>query len=119
MIHLGENSRPLVQDNFQAWDLGPVHPVLYHRTKIFGAEPVQNIFRSVSDLSEDQPETETLIQTFNTVSEFSGSRLIAITHCDYGAWIKNYIPGGNAVIPNKDIIEEYKERKRRAGKENL
>lgn len=115
MLHLGLHEQPLVQDNFQAWELGPVHPILYHKAKVFGANPVQNIFRSVPNLDEHNLETKTLNATFNAVAEFTGSRLIAITHCDYGAWAKNYKPGAyGIVIPNEDIFEEYKERRERS-----
>ncbi len=114
MIHLGEHGKPLVKDHFQAWIFGPVHPVLYHKAKIFGAKPVRNIFRSIEDLDKNLSETNTLKRTYNVVSEFSGAKLVAITHCDYGAWAKNYKPDAmGIIIPNADILEEYKERKKR------
>lgn len=119
MLHLGICKEPLVQDNFQAWDLGPVHPVLYHKAKIFGADAVKNIFNSVKDLDETRSETKRLNLTFDIVSAYSGSRLIAITHCEYGAWRKNYRPGTfGVVIPNEDIIDEYEERRKRYSDEN-
>ncbi len=114
MLHLGNWQKRLVQEHFQAWDLGPVIPVLYHKAKIFGADPVKNIFRSVSDLDGSQPEAKTLHSTFNIVCGHTGGQLVAITHCKYGAWYKNYQPGAlHVVIPNEDIIEEFKERQRR------
>lgn len=114
MIHLGEHKKPLVEGHFQAWVLGPVHPVLYHKAKIFGAKPVRNIFRSIGDLDKNLSETNTLKRTYDVVSEFSGAKLVAITHCDYGAWAKNYKPDEmRNIIPNSDILEEYKERKKR------
>ena len=115
MIHLGEHGKPLVKDHFQAQVFGPVHPVLYHKAKIFGAKPVRNIFRSIGDLDKNLSETNTLNRTYNVVSEFSGAKLVAITHCDYGAWAKNYKPDKmRNTIPNADILEEYNKRKERA-----
>ncbi len=115
MLHLGKYKSPLVQGRFQAWNLGPVHPVLYHKAKIFGDNPVENIFRGVPDLDDRQPETRTLNSTFNLVSEFSGSRLVAITHWEHGAWASNYKPSTFGVeIPNDDIINEYERRKERS-----
>ncbi len=114
MIHLGEHKKPLVKDYFQAWIFGPVHPVLYHKAKIFGAKPVRNIFRSIGDLDENLSETNTLNRTYSVVSEFTGAKLVAITHCDYGAWAKNYKPDAmGIIIPNEDILEEYNKRKER------
>lgn len=114
MIYLGENDlkSPLVQGNFQAWNLGPVHPILYHKAKIFGDNPVQNIFRSVVDLQSDQPEAQTLELTFSALSNFSSSDLVAITHWEKGAWAKNYEPEVRGItIPNSDIIAEYEKRR--------
>ena len=42
MFHLGRNDRPLVYGYFEAWNLGPVHPDLYHFVKGFGARPINN-----------------------------------------------------------------------------
>src|SRR5262245_37828410 len=58
MVHLGRpNTRalPLINDAFEAWDFGPVQPRLYHKVKIFGDRPIQDIFLSAPDL---QPSTE-------------------------------------------------------------
>ena len=117
MIHLGRQNAPLVENNFQAWYLGPVLPDLYHEAKIYGANPVQDIFFSEDSLEKDSPESTTLADTYSIVKNFSGSRLIAITHCDYGAWSKNYKPNErHVIIPNEDILEEYHQRVKRASK---
>ncbi len=120
MLHLGEQESVLVEGNFQAWYLGPVHPDLYHHAKVYGSEKVQNIFNAFASLDVDSPESRTLKRAYGLVGGFSGSRLIAITHCNYGAWEKNYKPGArNIVIPNVDILNEYHKRvelaKRRQG----
>ena len=45
------------------------------------------------------------------VSNFSGSRLIAITHWEGGAWFNNYDPEySSKIIPNEDVLEEYNKR---------
>lgn len=115
MFHLGKEKQPLVRGHFQAWDYGPVHPDLYHKAKIFGADPVKDIFNTDNDLDRKSPEAKTLNNVLDLVSDLSGSTLVAITHCDYGAWYKNYIPGAKGImIPNSDIREEYEERVKRA-----
>ena len=115
MLHLGEQASALVKSHFQAWDYGPVHPDLYHKAKIFGANTVKNIFRSYADLDDDMPEKETLHKTLNMVEGFTDSKLVAITHCEYGAWYKNYVPGKRyVIIPDSDILAEYQERVSRA-----
>ena len=108
MFHLGlHDGEPLLEGNFESWDYGPVHPVLYRKAKVFGADPVQNIFRSSSDV-EQGLEMETLEATLKGLKGFSGAKLIAITHSEDGAWAKHYVPGARGIIiPNEDLIEEY------------
>ena len=43
MIYLGSHGKPLISGSFEAWAYGPVHPDLYHKAKIFGSDPVENI----------------------------------------------------------------------------
>ena len=110
MFHLGlHDGEPLLEGNFESWDYGPVHPVLYRKAKVFGADPVQNIFRSSSDV-EQGLEMETLEATLKGLKGFSGAKLVAITHRNEGAWAKHYVPGARGVIiPNEDIVEEYRD----------
>ena len=118
MLHIGRNDSPLIDGLFEAWHLGPVHPDLYHRAKVFGADPVKNIFRAFEaevEADEDALEIVSLKDTLKTVSDYAGSKLVAITHWEQGAWYKNYIPGEKyTIIPNSDIREEYKTRVARA-----
>ena len=55
MFHLGKTGEPLVNGHFEAWDYGPVSPFLYHKVKVFGSSPVENIFHSTPDIG-DVPE---------------------------------------------------------------
>lgn len=108
MIHLGTNGKQLVSGHFEAWDLGPVHPVLYHKAKVFGARPVLNIFRSVPGPQDGTEECATLDSTMDEMSSLSGPQLVSITHWDHGAWARNYIPGERGIIiPDSHIEDEY------------
>lgn len=108
MCHLGQHEgKPLLEGHFEAWDYGPVHPVLYHEAKVFGADPVQNIFRSSPEV-DGGAEKETLEVVLDGLKGFSGAKLVAMTHRDGGAWAKHYTPGARGVIiPDEDIIEEF------------
>ena len=110
MFHLGRtDGEPLVYGQFEAWDYGPVHPDLYHRAKVFGADPVEDIFYDVDEPSEGA-ERSVLDEAYDALGESGPGRLVNATHRVNGAWYANYIPGQrHCVIPNKDILREYRE----------
>ena len=108
MYQLGENEEPLVPGSFEAWDYGPVHPTLYHAAKIFGADPVKNIFHSQKEIEKG---TEQYALDSCVDMSLTPSRLIAITHWIEGAWHGCYSAGQRGtVIPNEAIRDEYRRR---------
>lgn len=109
MFHLGRSGEPLILKNFEAWEYGPVHPDLYHKAKVFGSDPVENIFHSASDLP-DGAEKDIIDEACISLSGAGAGRLVQATHRDGGAWDKNYIPKiRHCVIPNDDILLEYQD----------
>lgn len=111
MYFLGQEGKPLVDGQFQAWDFGPVNPELYHFIKGNKANKVPpEEFEIVPDVQEDHPGLKFLDAVVNQLSR---KRLVAITHWKYGAWKMNYTPGIRGLeIPEEDILEEYKRRKK-------
>ena len=109
MFYLGETNEPLVDGTFQAWDLGSVHPVLYHEVKRYGADPVQpEAFAHVEKVPDHHGGARFLDAA---VDELPRNRLVAITHWEQGAWAKNYSPFGRGeLIPNSDILNEFRLR---------
>lgn len=110
MFYLGRtNGEPLVFGNFEAWDYGPVHPDLYRRAKIFGSDPVHNIFHEVDEPSEG-PERDIIDEAYTSLGSAGSGRLVSATHRRGGAWYTHYVPGiRHCVIPNQDILREYRE----------
>lgn len=110
MFYMGQNDgTPLVTGHFEAWDYGPVHPRVYHVAKVSENRPVEpHVLKKYSDLHDGSLEREYLD---GAVEKLPLKKLVAITHWEGGAWYKNYEPGEvGIVIPNPDIIEEYKKR---------
>ena len=112
MFHMGENNgQPLVSGQFEAWDYGPVHPELYRAAKVFGSDPVQNIFHSVPDIG-DGSEKIILDKAYSVLGKAGPGKLVSATHRKDGAWERNYVPGmRHCLIPNADIAAEYESMK--------
>lgn len=108
MFYLGRTGgEPLITGEFEAWDYGPVHPTLYHRIKIYGSEPVGNVFHNVADIP-DGPEAEIIDEAYDSLGQVGASRLVKATHRPGGAWEKHYLQGArNCVMSNADILQEY------------
>lgn len=114
MVHMGRHGERLVNASFEAWDYGPVEPSVYHKVKVFGDRPVQNIFYS-APAAVASPEIETIDEACSHLLAKSPGELVAMTHWDKGAWAKNYRPGVlGIVIPDQDIVEEFFARTTRA-----
>jgi uncharacterized phage-associated protein len=96
----------IIGEPFQAWDYGPVIPQIYHKLKIYGAKPVQNIFRSVNIEVVDDEDRKFLESFVHSLDNVSAARLVHATHRPGGAWSKCYQAGGSVPIPNKLIFEE-------------
>jgi len=110
MMHLGQYDKPLVFGQFEAWDLGPVHPQLYRALRHFGSSYVrEDAFSPIQPVRAERASA-LVDETVEKLGD-NTARLLAITHWENGAWAKNYIPGvKNIPIPNEHIIEEFMER---------
>lgn len=110
MVNLGRYGRRLVDETFEAWDYGPVSPRLYHKTKVFGAGPVGNVFHGAAPIA-DQSDDALLMEACQSLLRKTPSELVAMTHVQKGAWSKNYRPlTPRCPIPDQDIIQEYRDR---------
>jgi len=111
MIFMGENNGArLIDTDFEAWDYGPVSPEVYRRVRMFGANPIQDVFFGVARPNDRLRETA-LQDVMKFLAGKKPAELVAITHWKEGAWAKNYQPGAfGIVIPDKDILDEYRKR---------
>lgn len=106
MIHVGRYKEPLIEKDFQAWMYGPVIPSLYHKLKGYGSDPVGDRFYETTPLTAQEEDTINFV--CDRLKGATGSRLVAITHRDGGAWFNNYQSGiYDKIIPLEDIEKEY------------
>jgi uncharacterized phage-associated protein len=117
MYYMGlNNGRRLVDARFEAWDYGPVVPELYHKVKIFGSDPVGDVFYEARVFRPDDDRKIALDEVCDDLLKKRPGELVDLTHWEHGAWARHYIPGMKGItIPDTDIYREYNERVERFG----
>lgn len=115
MFHLGEHEKPLIKENFEAWDYGPVQPDLYHHIKVYGSSPVKSMFHLGNRIQDNMSEAAILDKVCKQLSNKSASWLVAVTHWKDGAWSKHYSSRSfGKIIHNEDVLQEYRDRDKNA-----
>ena len=126
--HLGLTGDPLFENDFEAWDYGPVVPAVYQEFRDFGIRGINRFGRSLIPCGDDfviaEPplqQPERLASLFDRIwlvyGRYSGNQLSDMTHRPDTPWTKVRAPYGEDVprsllIP-KDLMKEYFSAKRR------
>jgi uncharacterized phage-associated protein len=138
-FNLAINHEPLVDEQFQAWEFGPIAPELYQALRRYGSRPVTRLIRyfdpmpvgdtgwspdldrGSSPLIGDvgggavvawlsEPEKEIVDQVWNDFGRYEGYQLSALTTQDQRSpWARFYKPGGTEPIPNNSIKDYFAE----------
>jgi len=114
MFHLGLFDTAAFDEDFEAWDYGPVCPDLYHDLKMFGSDHVANYSSLRNYEKEFSPEiTKRILDPLVKLGvEKQPGKLVAITHWKEGAWSKSYLQGVKGIqIPKSMIKQEFMDRK--------
>lgn len=103
---LGLHGRPLISEEVQAWQYGPVIPELYNSIRNFRSQPVTGNVRGGNGVLDDQ-EQSIVRQVYDIYGKKSGPALSRLTHQHGSPWQLVYRPGSfGDVIPN-DLIEDH------------
>lgn len=103
---LAGHGKPLVSDNAEAWQYGPVFKKLYSSVKGFKSQPVTKVKNSkTARLNElDQALVEAV---FDHYSQYSGIALSKMTHQAGSPWDVTWSKHGKNAIISNDLIEEH------------
>ncbi len=112
LYHTGTHGRRLLDEDFEAWDYGPVLPSVYHLCKYRGSKPVpEEAFLFVEDLDEAGEEAASLRKAWESLGRRPASDLVRITHWCGGAWHRRYQPGARGIrITTEDMKQEWQAR---------
>jgi uncharacterized phage-associated protein len=96
----------LIVENIEAWEYGPVVPILYHEFKRYGNSTVPHtpIEETKFIKESDVALLDKIIEVYGCLN---GLQLSAMTHQKGTPWYRVWHSGGrNSIIPN-DMIKEY------------
>lgn len=105
---LGLYGRPLIKDEVQAWQYGPVIPSLYKAVKSYRSQPVVGPLptRGSND-ALDADEQNIIDQVFDLYGNYSGPALSRITHAAGTPWSMTYEPKTFGIEISNDLIEDH------------
>lgn len=101
--HLVRFKKPLFQEDFEAWPLGPVVPDVYKAFKPCGRERIAAASGDFSPSVFTSEEIDLLLDVSNEYGKYSSPALVNMTHAKDSPWKKVYEPGANRVIPIRDM----------------
>ena len=113
--------RPLIAQQFEAWEFGPVLPYLYREFKKFEADPIKGRATSlVASTGErtlatyeniDDEVRFLVVDVTNFYARLSASELVKLSHADGGPWHSVWNHGGQVNpgmrIETNSIIDFY------------
>ena len=98
--------RPLIREHVEAWQYGPVIPVLYNAIRHYMGNPVA-VVESDCRESLDEFESSIVEQTHEIYGHLTGPALSRLTHAEGTPWHFIHEPGAfGTVIPN-DLIQDH------------
>jgi uncharacterized phage-associated protein len=112
--HLAVYGKPLIEEEFEAWKFGPVIPSIYHAYKLFGSEPITDLFL-ISNESELEEKSLNLLETAKEAIDYtweatknvSANTLSAWSHKVGSPWADAFKPNVNSIPIRNDRIGKY------------
>lgn len=100
-VSLRKHGKPLFEDAVQAWDYGPVEPMVYHAFSRFG----RNVIRAPQgSVPESVYAAEIVDDVMTSYGKLTAFDLVRLSHRKGSAWAMAYQPKANAVITTEMIL---------------
>lgn len=107
---LGLYGDPLIRDEIQAWEYGPVIPKLYATVKDFRDQPITGLLPADNEPPLSPAEKKVVRQVVEIYGDKSGPALSRLTHAPNTPWAQVYERGSWGVRVPNDIIEDHYQR---------
>jgi len=102
-FHLACFGTPLFEEDIEAWQYGPVVPVVYEHYKQYGGEGLKPV--ETLNVVLDDEEMSIFNQVFEMFNKFSAIGLMNMTHNER-PWISAGTPSRGNVI-DKQVLKDY------------
>jgi uncharacterized phage-associated protein len=107
---LGLAGCPLIRDEVQAWQYGPVIPRLYNALRNYGGNPVTATLSSDPGDLLGAAEDHLVCQVYDLYGGYSGSQLSQLTHAAQTPWALTYRPNSFGLRISDDLIQSHYRR---------
>lgn len=105
--HLAKYGEPLIIEDFEAWQFGPVAPSIYNEFKLYGSDPIlmEETGKWEAERRALSPEANDAINyTWEATKDISAYKLSGWTHHKNSPWAAAYQPNiVGTVIENNEI----------------
>ncbi|MHC2020467.1 Panacea domain-containing protein [Methylobacterium sp. CM6247] len=111
--NLAVNGEPLVAENPEAWDGGPVYRDIWDHIRDHGIDPSTKLFtdpvsKEVYEADLSAREKSVVDHVWNKYRKYSGRDLSRMTHMPGTPWTEVYLnEGRDSAIPNHLIKQHY------------
>lgn len=92
---------PLFEDAIEAWQYGPVEPLVYHALKTHGRAVIEGPVGSVPNDPRTKLVVDAVLDAYGSMSAFD---LVTYSHRPGGAWSKVFRRGNGTPITVDDIM---------------
>lgn len=105
---LATTNKPCFADRMEAWDFGPVVPIVYHAYKVFGSSNIP-CPKTLSELDIIGPANRGIINAMlDHCAQYSTATLVEITHSQR-PWIDAYACSYDKEITQEAITAFFKD----------
>ncbi|MFN7924131.1 MAG: DUF4065 domain-containing protein [Bryobacteraceae bacterium] len=102
---VGLYSRPLIKDQIEAWQYGPVIPGVYRQYKAYGGSYISESPEKPTGF--DSAEESIMQQVWKHYGKMSGLQLSSLTHQKRTPWDITWSMRGPGCVISNDLIEQH------------
>ncbi|MCL2226263.1 MAG: DUF4065 domain-containing protein [Oscillospiraceae bacterium] len=104
--YFARTGTPLFNDDFEAWEYGPVVSSIYQQFKNYGRKPIADIDADYSNETFNSDELEVLLDVAMKYGKYSTSELVNMTHRNDSPWAE-CSKSASQVITKKQIKDYF------------